>query len=211
MSENFILQAQLDNDDVSICDELIDYFKSNGEYKSKGNTTLNTNTISKVSTDLTVHQYSNSPLIKKYLSYLFSLAQIYIKKYSTGFFGLDMLEGFNIQHYAPNEGYFEWHNERSISKSPERVLVWMTYLNDVDDGGETEFKYQNLKIKSQKGKTLIWPTDFTHTHRGITSPTQHKYIITGWFHHLQVNQVLNHALNNTEDFIKSVKERDGGN
>ena len=122
-----------------------------------------------------------------------------------------MLEGFNIQHYAPNEGYFEWHNERTTTNSPERALVWMTYLNDVDDGGETEFKYQNLKIKSQKGKTLIWPTDFTHTHRGITSPTQHKYIITGWFHHLQVNHVLNHALNNTEGFIKSVKERDGKN
>ena len=203
MSENFILQAQLDNNDVHICDDLIDYFKSNDEYKSKGKTTLNTDKISKLSTDLAIQPYSNSPLIKKYLSYLFSLAQIYIKKYSTGFFGLDMLEGFNIQHYAPNEGYFEWHNERSTTKSPERALVWMTYLNDVDDGGETEFKYQNLKIKSQK--------DFTHTHRGITSPTQHKYIITGWFHHLQVNHVLNHALNNTEGFIKSVKERDGKN
>ena len=211
MSENFILQAQLDNNDVHICDDLIDYFKSNDEYKSKGKTTLNTDKISKLSTDLAIQPYSNSPLIKKYLSYLFSLAQIYIKKYSTGFFGLDMLEGFNIQHYAPNEGYFEWHNERSTTKSPERALVWMTYLNDVDDGGETEFKYQNLKIKSQKGRTLIWPTDFTHTHRGITSTTKHKYIITGWFHHLQVNHVLNHALNNTEGFIKSVKERDGKN
>jgi hypothetical protein len=57
----------------------------------------------------------------------------------------------------------------------------MTYLNDVNDDGETEFYYQNLKIKPQKGKTVIWPADWTHTHRGITSPTQEKYIITGWF------------------------------
>jgi hypothetical protein len=57
----------------------------------------------------------------------------------------------------------------------------MTYLNDVTDHGETEFYYQNLKVTPQKGKTVIWPADWTHTHRGIVSPTQDKYIVTGWF------------------------------
>ena len=56
----------------------------------------------------------------------------------------------------------------------------MTYLNDVEDGG-TEFYYQKLKTKAKKGLTLIWPTDFTHTHRGIVSKTKEKYIVTGWF------------------------------
>ena len=56
----------------------------------------------------------------------------------------------------------------------------MTYLNDVPDGG-TEFLYQNIKTKAQKGLTLIWPAHFTHTHRGIVSKTQPKYIITGWW------------------------------
>ena len=57
----------------------------------------------------------------------------------------------------------------------------MTYLNDVDDGGETEFLYQDVKTKAVKGKTVIFPVEWTHTHRGIPSPTQDKYIITGWF------------------------------
>ena len=57
----------------------------------------------------------------------------------------------------------------------------MTYLNNVTDKGETEFKYYNLKVKAKAGLTLIWPPDFTHTHRGIPSPTQHKWIMTGWF------------------------------
>ena len=46
----------------------------------------------------------------------------------------------------------------------------MTYLNDVNDYGETEFYYQKLKIKPEKGKTVIWCADWTHTHRGISSP-----------------------------------------
>ena len=48
----------------------------------------------------------------------------------------------------------------------------MTYLNDVSDGGETEFYYQKLKVKPETGLTLIWGSDWTFTHKGITS--QHK-------------------------------------
>jgi hypothetical protein len=58
----------------------------------------------------------------------------------------------------------------------------MTYLNDVTDGGETEFFYQKLKIKPEKGLTLIWPSDWPWTHRGIPSHTEDKYITTGWVH-----------------------------
>ena len=57
----------------------------------------------------------------------------------------------------------------------------MFYLNDVEDEGETEFYYQKLKVKPKKGLTLIWPADWTHTHRGIPSKTQEKYIATGWY------------------------------
>ena len=57
----------------------------------------------------------------------------------------------------------------------------MTYLNDVIDRGETEFFHQKIKVKPKKGLTLIWPVDWTFYHRGIPSPTQEKYIITGWY------------------------------
>jgi hypothetical protein len=63
----------------------------------------------------------------------------------------------------------------------KRHLVFMTYLNTVDDEGETEFWYQRKYIQPRKGRTLIWPAEWTHTHRGIPSQTQDKYIITGWY------------------------------
>ena len=56
----------------------------------------------------------------------------------------------------------------------------MTYLNDVTDQGGTEFYNQKIITEPKKGLTLIWPADWTHTHRGIASPTQDKYIATGW-------------------------------
>ena len=73
--------------------------------------------------------------------------------------------------------------ERSSSSGIDisRHLVFMTYLNDVTDCGETEWFHQKVKIQPRKGLTVIWPPDWTHTHRGIPSPTQTKYIVTGWY------------------------------
>ncbi|HEU4923748.1 MAG TPA: 2OG-Fe(II) oxygenase [Burkholderiales bacterium] len=85
-----------------------------------------------------------------------------------------------IQHYRPGGGFKMPHFERSGYATATRMLVWMTYLNDVTDGGGTHFLYQKHTFEAKKGRTLIWPSDFTHTHAGVVSPTQHKYIITGW-------------------------------
>ena len=60
-----------------------------------------------------------------------------------------------------------------------RALVFMTYLNDVEDGG-TEFLHQNVYTPAKKGLTLIWPAYWTHTHRGVVSKLKEKYIVTGW-------------------------------
>ena len=60
------------------------------------------------------------------------------------------------------------------------MLVWMTYLNDVTEGGGTHFVYHDMTVSARNGKTIIWPPDFTHTHAVVVSNTQKKYVITGW-------------------------------
>ena len=59
----------------------------------------------------------------------------------------------------------------------------MTYLNDVTDAGGTEFFHQDTTVTPRKGLTLIWPSDWTFTHRGVPSPTQEKIVTTGWFNY----------------------------
>lgn len=58
----------------------------------------------------------------------------------------------------------------------------MVYLNDDYEGGETEFLYQKKRINPKRGRLIIWPSGFTHTHRGGLVLKGTKYIITGWFH-----------------------------
>ena len=87
---------------------------------------------------------------------------------------------FHIQRYYPNEGYFYPHAEVTDISSAMRVLVWMFYLNDVNDGG-TKFTNYNKIINATKGRLVIWTPYWTHTHHGIISSTQTKYIATGWY------------------------------
>ena len=92
-----------------------------------------------------------------------------------------MIENMNVQKYKPNEGYLKWHTENSNLISSHRMLVFMTYLTDVKKGGETEWFHQKLKIKPEKGLTVLWPSDWTHLHRGCPALEEEKYIITGWY------------------------------
>ena len=85
-----------------------------------------------------------------------------------------------IQWYKPGEGYHKWHIDGAQMNSCDRAMVYMTYLNDVTEGGGTMFYHQNVTTKAVKGKTLIFPAGYTHLHKGEISETQHKYILTGW-------------------------------
>jgi len=86
-----------------------------------------------------------------------------------------------LQKTEPLEGYHAFHCENSNWAYRHRVLAWMIYLNDVEEGGETEFLYQQLKIKPRRNIAVIWPGSFTHLHRGNPPISGTKYILTGWF------------------------------
>jgi hypothetical protein len=89
-----------------------------------------------------------------------------------------------LQKTLPTEGYHVWHLESSTINTSARVLVWMIYLNDVKDGGETEFLYQSMRVSPKKGTLVIWPAGFTHLHRGNPPLSGEKYIMTGWLEYV---------------------------
>ncbi|MBM7072056.1 2OG-Fe(II) oxygenase [Shewanella sp. 202IG2-18] len=91
----------------------------------------------------------------------------------------------NLQKYEKGVGgYHHWHSEQfpqnEHNEALHRVVLYMFYLNDVEEGGETEFYYQNRNVKPKKGTMVIAPAGFTHTHRGGIPKSHDKYIATSW-------------------------------
>jgi hypothetical protein len=185
--QNCFISGWTDKSMLEFCDSLIEYFQ-NSSYKRPG--TVN-RPHAACEIDKKFKESTDCPLLKnsemwfRYNDFLQKSVDNYIKQYPwcNNYAPWTIIENINIQYYKPSEAYHSWHTERGHAFLPDcvRHLVFMTYLNDVTDSGETEFFHQNIKVKPEKGLTLIWPADWTHTHRGIPSPSQEKFIVTGWF------------------------------
>jgi hypothetical protein len=88
--------------------------------------------------------------------------------------------GYGIQRYLPGEHY-HWHIDGGSHEFSQRQLVALWYLNDVPGpGGETEFLFQGIKIKPERGKLVLFPPFWTHEHRAVTLQEGVKYIATTW-------------------------------
>jgi len=178
--------------DPTVCDDLIAYYKKSN--RQVEGTLLPINGGDRIVDHSLRYSYevllegdnpqTDDPVVGRYYYELQTVLQKYIEKYpACNKYSSYSVRSFpKIQYYPLNGGVFGWHCERT-SKDPQfsaRHLVFMTYLNDVTDEGGTEFFHQGVTVKPEKGLTLIWPSDWTHVHRGIPSETQEKYIATGW-------------------------------
>jgi len=87
--------------------------------------------------------------------------------------------GYQVQRYAPNgSDGFDWHADVNSRQSAERLLAMIAYLNDVEVGGETRFRTQDLAIAPRAGSVLWFPPGFEYVHRGDTPISGPKYVVT---------------------------------
>lgn len=167
----------------SICDNLIDLYYSN-QTNAQAGTVGNERVVpnKKKCTELFIPP-DQSYLISEYLKQLSNVLEKYKIKYpySDSVLEYNIQENIKIQHYKPTEGYYAWHTENDGRRSNKfRHLVFMTYLNTVENAG-TQFYHQELTTPCEKGLTIIWPSAWTHFHRGVTNNEKDKFIITGWY------------------------------
>lgn len=87
--------------------------------------------------------------------------------------------GMKVQKTLPGQGYHIWHIEHGRGEE-DRVLTYLIYLNEVEEGGETELLHQSARIKPKTGRILIFPAGFPYVHRGNPPLKGNKYILTSW-------------------------------
>ena len=171
---------------ISICDDLISYFELNIPKQKSGTTGIGLNLDTKDSVDITINPKEiilpGNEAFKLYFDQLFECYKNYVDDWTF----LEQISGrleigsFNLQRYKPGQHFKKIHTERLSLDSLHRIFAFMTYLNDVQEGGSTYFSHYDLEIQPKKGLTLIWPSEWTHAHKGNILKSGSKYIITGW-------------------------------
>lgn len=171
---------------VSLCDELVDYFETHQAKQKKGKIEFGIDLDVKDAVDISILpnevNLPGNEIFGDYFQALFDCHKDYLSQWEYLATIAENLEigSFNLQRYFSGQHFKKIHAERTSLNTLHRVLAWMTYLNDVEDGGTTYFSHYDLEVQPQKGLTLIWPAEWTHAHRGDVVNEGSKYIITGW-------------------------------
>ena len=164
------------------CNQIIDKFEDSKEdhYKGRVGQNFTENVDIKKSTDMVISGKKDWKDFDTLFFTSLSKALSAVKKEFDFFSGPFKDIGYAIQKTNPGE-YYHWHIDSGSHQFSDRQLVAIWYLNDVDGpGGETEFLNQNVKIKPETGKLILFPPFWTHEHRGVTLQKGVKYIATTW-------------------------------
>jgi hypothetical protein len=88
---------------------------------------------------------------------------------------------FTAIKYLKNTGRYIYHNDFATDEQHNyRIITFLWYLNDVSEGGTTDFFSGKLKIKPTAGKLVLFPASWTFPHCGKMPISSDKYVISGW-------------------------------
>lgn len=184
-----------------LCEHIIHYFNKEDDPIVNGTTGSGYRPEIKKATDLLIsnnilsdenNRFQHPEIWRNIEAKLFETVQSYLQQYvcmlrdkkGYKFFENAMLcdEGFLIHKYNKNEGYFKRHTDNKVDYNGkrERQIVYIIYLNTVDEGGETLF--HDYTVKPKQGKIIFFPSTWTYVHEGNMPLSDDKYIITGWLY-----------------------------
>jgi len=94
------------------------------------------------------------------------------------------LEQIRLKKYShETEDRFDTHIDVGDHDSSRRFLVLFFYLNDVEEGGETEFPMLDYRVKPKRGSVLLFPPTWMYPHAGLKPISNDKYIIGTYLHY----------------------------
>lgn len=176
-----------ENLSISFCEEIIRYYELSHDIIRSGCTAGGVQENIKKTQDVDIARYNRFFMIETKLREKLHKA---VDKYfqglpnRIGWYKLSrkcIIPTIKLQRYTANEGFYVKHTDES--EDQDRILVFMWYLNDVDEGGETVFYAHDkevLRIKPKAGTLIIFPSTWTYPHCGLMPISSNKYICNGW-------------------------------
>lgn len=161
----------------SVCEMLVKYFElsSNKHFKGNFGDGKTIDFMFKNCDEMYIPEKLEIPFVN-------SIKMVFDQYCQThGIGGNFSFERFRIKRYLNNgKEFFNYHTDISSLKTSKRIVAVIMYLSDVEKGGETAIKVSGneIKIKSEIGKLLIFPANFCYPHAGLAPESGIKYIMT---------------------------------
>lgn len=188
--ENIFIYEKQNSLPIDTCEMIINLYEEEGTKRYEGVTVGGVNKEVKDTLDYLMPNDDNitwkrinNMLVKELKQNL----KVYLENFTTKY-QLDIckitdifIEPFLIQRYTKCKGKYIYHHDGCLRENDYRVLTYLWYLNDVNEGGETEF-FGKFKIKPEVGKLIIFPANWTFPHCGKVPISNNKYILTGWMY-----------------------------
>ena len=166
-----------------LCDDMVARFEANetDQYVGRVGSDMGSDQSLKKTTDLIASGKAHWKDVDNNLFRSLAMALKEFKELYPYFSDMNRFKdmGYNLQRYREGE-FYHWHVDADNEALASRQLVALWYLNDVEEGGETDFVFQNASVTPEKGKLMIFPPFWTHEHRAAVVTKGVKYIATTW-------------------------------
>jgi len=165
-----------------VCKELIELFESNTDLQQRydQNGTLNFTQL-----NFTQNSKIDEVLHNKVIDHIIAAVQVYRKYVPETVFWRPRFsfEQVRIKKYM-NDGndLFDSHIDACNSDTMKRFFAFFWYLNDVEEGGETEFLNLDLKVKPKAGRLVMFPPMWMYPDKGHSPISNNKYLLSTYLH-----------------------------
>ena len=113
----------------------------------------------------------------KYLLDIFNIVLLQYKNDINLALPITGLESVHGRIYRKNEGYYHTHTDATTRSTVGRSLTIILYLNNVLEGGELYFDYQDVQVEAREGRVVLFPPYWPWRHEAFSPLDTDRYII----------------------------------
>jgi hypothetical protein len=173
--------------DPAMCAKLVASFDTLARFQTRNGRGLRPGLEDSAWTELDVSRLSDAP----FLAYFRELVSRQLQRYNAdvdlpiALPDSPLLSPLILKRYrAGGEDRFQTHFD-SINEVCDRYLVFLWYLNDVAEGGQTWFPGLGCGVAPRAGRLLMFPPYWLYAHQGQPSPHEDKYILSTYLRFVQ--------------------------
>ncbi len=172
-----LIEIHDDTIQPEICDYLIDFFEKSPDKHTQGdgnfvevNLTNNKDLTTELNTIHNIFIQKTFEYKKQY--YEFVDSRVFPEQHA--------FEYFKVRRYNPND-FVDAHVDVMNHESSRRFLCFYWFLNDIESGGEVQFR--DLIVSPKKTRLLLFPPMWLFPYKENASISNPKYVVSTYLHY----------------------------